>query len=109
MLTPGHSPAVSAFPQRRACRSARGVAACKRVNPVKELMYPSENGRMGNPRCCGHEMRGIAIGNPGPRGLLLYVCDACRRHDWQRDGVSVTVAQALEVAQALDAFEASLR
>jgi hypothetical protein len=48
-------------------------------------------------------MRDIVIGNPGPTGLLLYLCDVCRRNDWRRNGVPVTPRQALETAQALDA------
>jgi hypothetical protein len=61
---------------------------------------------MGNPGCCGHSMREISIGIPGPTGLLLFLCDACRRHDWRRNGIPVTPKQALETAQALDAAAA---
>jgi hypothetical protein len=48
-------------------------------------------------------MREIAIGTPSPTGLLLFLCDVCRRNDWRRNGVPVTPRQALETALALDA------
>ena len=54
-------------------------------------------------RCCGREMREIGIGVPAPTGLLVYICDACRRNEWRRNGVSVTATQALETARELDA------
>jgi hypothetical protein len=55
------------------------------------------------PRCCGQDMREIAIGIPAPTGLLLYLCDGCRRNEWRRNGVPVTAAQALDAANAIDA------
>jgi hypothetical protein len=54
------------------------------------------------PRCCGHDMREIAIGVPAPTGLLVYICDGCRRNEWRRNGIPVTAAQALDAAVALD-------
>jgi hypothetical protein len=51
-------------------------------------------------------MREIVIGVPDSKGLLLFLCDVCRRHDWRRNGMSVTPEQALEAAQAMDAAAA---
>jgi hypothetical protein len=59
------------------------------------------------PRCCGHVMREIAIGIPAPTGLLVYLCDACRRNEWRRDGRLVTAAEALDVARQIDAAESN--
>lgn len=54
------------------------------------------------PQCCGHDMREIAIGIPAPTGLLLYLCDVCTRNEWRRNGITVTAAQALDAAKAID-------
>jgi hypothetical protein len=48
-------------------------------------------------------MREIVIGIPAPTGLLLYLCDLCRRNEWRRNGIPVTAAQALDAAHAIDA------
>jgi hypothetical protein len=50
-------------------------------------------------------MREIAIGNPGPIGLLLYLCDLCRQQKWLRDGHPVSAREALETARSMDAGE----